>query len=137
MTGRERSIFACLTDAVVAPVPPLPPVARTDAVPAMERQLAGAPAPARVGVRAALLAIEVLPRALGFGGRLRRLDAAQRIAVLERIDAHPQLSGVTKALRSLAHIAYYGDPQVMRVLGYDADAVVARAAALRAEEARW
>lgn len=38
-------------------------------------------------------------------------------------------------LRVAAH-CYYGDPRVMLSLGYDADAVVARAAALRAAEGR-
>lgn len=38
-------------------------------------------------------------------------------------------------LRVAAH-CYYGDPGVMRSLGYDADAVVARASALRAAEGR-
>ena len=38
-------------------------------------------------------------------------------------------------LRVAAH-CYYGDPRVMRALGYDADAVVQSAAALRAAEGR-
>jgi hypothetical protein len=34
-------------------------------------------------------------------------------------------------------MAYYGDLNVMRQLGYDAEANVARARAVRAKEARW
>ena len=36
-----------------------------------------------------------------------------------------------KVVRSLAHLHYYGDAGVMRILGYDPDAVVARAAEVR------
>jgi hypothetical protein len=34
-------------------------------------------------------------------------------------------------VRSLAHLHYYGDGDVMRTVGYDPDAVVARAADVR------
>jgi hypothetical protein len=45
--------------------------------------------------------------------------------------------GLAKDLigRVAAH-CYYGDPRVMLALGYDADAVVARAAGVRAAEGR-
>jgi len=43
LSGREASIFACLCDTVVAPEPPLPPVAETDAVDAFDRYLVGTP----------------------------------------------------------------------------------------------
>ena len=39
-------------------------------------------------------------------------------------------------LRRLAAHCYYGDAAVMRTLGYDADAVIARARALRLAEGR-
>jgi hypothetical protein len=130
MTGRELSIFACLTDVVVAPAPPLPPVRETDAAPAFARSLQAAPALNAIGLRAAVLLVELAPLALGFGARLRRLAPPDRERALARLDAGP-LAPLVKALRSLAHLHYYGDLEVMRMLGYDPDAVVARAAEVR------
>jgi hypothetical protein len=130
MTGRELSIFACLTDVVVAPVAPLPPVWRTDAAPAFARSLESAPALNRAGLRAALLLVEVAPLAFGFGARLRRLDPGERERAVARLAAGP-LAPLLKALRSVAHLHYYGDLGVMRLLGYDPEAVVARAARMR------
>jgi hypothetical protein len=91
MTALERAAAARVVEAAVAPVPPLPPVARTDAVAALERQIAAGPWLNRVGLRAALLA-----RAAGLP-----------VGPLER------------PLRSLAHLCYYGDAGVMRLLGYE------------------
>jgi hypothetical protein len=133
---REASIFAAIADAFVAPAPPLPPVRDTDTAFALDANLRAAPAANRAGLRAALLALELAPLALGYGRRLRRLDPVQRAAALERVERGP-LAGLVKGLRTLAHLSYYGDPHVLRLLGYDADAVVARAAALRAAEGRW
>ncbi|TML02230.1 MAG: hypothetical protein E6G41_15640 [Actinobacteria bacterium] len=103
MTGRERSVFVRVTDAVVAPVPPLPPVRETDAAAAFERSLKAAPRLNALALRAVFLLV---------GAGLRR-------------------GPLLKLVRSLAHLHYYGDAGVMRVLGYDADAVVARAADVR------
>jgi hypothetical protein len=130
MTGRELSIFACLTDAVVAPVAPLPAVCRTDAALSFARSLESAPALNRAGLRAGLLLVELAPLALGFGARLRRLEPPERERALARLDAG-LLAPLLKALRSLAHLHYYGDLDVMRLLGYDPEAVVARAAEVR------
>ena len=130
MTGRELSIFACVIDTVVAPAPPLPPVRETDAAPAFARSLAAGLALNAVALRAALLLLELAPLALGFGARLRRLDATDRERALARLDRGP-FSPLLKAIRSLAHLHYYGDLYVMRLLGYDPDAVVARAAEVR------
>lgn len=137
LSPREASIFACLTDAVVAPVAPLPAVALTDAVVAFDALLAASPPLNRRALRLMLLGLELAPRAFGAPGRLRQLDAEGRTAVLLRIDAHPLAGAALKALRSLAHLSYYGDDAVMRSLGYDADGVVGRAAALRVAEGRW
>jgi hypothetical protein len=49
---------------------------------------------------------------------------------------HPHVAALDDLLRRVATHCYYGDPAVMRRLGYDADAVVARAAELRAAEGR-
>jgi hypothetical protein len=133
---REASIFACLVDTVVTPVAPLPAVRETDAVAAFDTSLRAAPAINRAALRAALLAIETLPR-LRTGTRLRRLPPDRRAAVLAALDRDPRLGPLVKALRALAYLNYYGDTGVMRIVGFDPDAVVARGAALRAAEGRW
>jgi hypothetical protein len=134
---REASIFACLCDAVVAPLPPLPAVRATDAVAAFDASLARAPRLNRLALRAALLLLEVAPRALGFGSRMRRLTPPQRAAALARLDRCGPVAPMLKALRGMAHLSYYGDLRVLNELGYDPDAVVLRAAALRELERRW
>jgi hypothetical protein len=67
------------------------------------------------------------------------LRAAPRLnrLVLRGLLRAPASWGEARAvlLRLAAH-CYSGDPRVMRALGYDADAVVARAASLRAAEGR-
>ena len=104
MTARERANVARVIEVFVAPVPPLPPVRETDAVQALERSLAAGPKLNALALRVALLLV---------GRGLRRGPLA-------------------KAVGSLAYLHYYGDARVMRLLGYDADAVVARAAEVRA-----
>ena len=91
MTRRERLAFARVVELAVAPRPPLPAVAHTDAVAAFERLLAASPAPNRAALRLAMLAVARAPRLL------RHLDP----------------------VRATAAMAYYGDPTVQRVLGYD------------------
>jgi hypothetical protein len=135
--AREASIFACLCDAVVAPRPPLPAVRATDATAAFDAGLAGAPRLNRLALRTALLALEVAPLALGFGARLRRLAPPQRAAALARLDRCAPVAPLLKALRGMAHLSYYGDLRVLNELGYDPEAIVARAAALRELERRW
>lgn len=136
LSAREASIFACLVDAVVDPIDPLPAVRETDAVAAFDASLRAAPAVNRVALRAALLAIETLPR-LHAGARLRRLSPARRAEALAALDRDPRLGSLAKGLRALAHLHYYGDTGVMRIVGFDPDAVVARGAAVRAAEGRW
>jgi hypothetical protein len=133
LTPREASIFACLVDTVVAPAPPLPPVAATDAVPAFDAWLARAPRANRIALRAVLYGLEVGPRLAGFGDRLRRLDATRRLAYFERLE-HTRARAarsIAEVLRSTAASSYYGDTAVMRTLGYDAAERVARGRALR------
>lgn len=136
MTPREASAFACICDTVVAPAPPLPPVAQTDAAFAFDRTLSASPPLNRAGLRAMVVALELAPL-LTSGRRLRRLPPAARAAALDRIERTAAGAGLVKAVRGIAHLSYYGDDRVMRLLGYDADAVVARAADVRAAEARW
>jgi hypothetical protein len=134
--GRDASIFACLTDAVVAPAGPLPSVRETDAVAAFGRYLERSPAINRVGLRAMLLALELGPLAFGYRRGMRALSAGTRQAYLTRLESSA-LSFALVVLRSLAHVSYYGDEGVMRLLGYDATANVARGRAVRRAEARW
>jgi hypothetical protein len=133
---REASILAAFVDAVVAPAPPLPAVRDTDAVLALDANLAAAPRVNRTALRYGLLALELVPLPLGFGRRLRRLGTEERRAALTRAERGP-LGPLVQALRTLAHLGYYGDPAVLLRCGYDAGAVVARAAELRVREARW
>jgi len=99
MRRRERALVARYVEEAVAPAPPLPPVAGTDAVAAFAAQLAAAPGLNRLAIRALLLAhVTGLP-----------------------------LGPARESLRALAHISYYGDLGVMRILGYDPEAVVRRA----------
>jgi hypothetical protein len=106
MTRREARRFAALVDEAVRPGPDLPPVDQTDAVAAFDAWLRAAPPVNRLFMRGLLV---VPPRHAGPLGEL---------------------------LLRLASFCYYGDAAVMRRLGYDADAVVARAAELRAAEGR-
>ena len=120
LTPREASIFACLTDTVVAPAPPLPPVAATDAVAAFDEWLARAPRPNRLALRAVLYAVELAPRLLRLGGRLRTLDGDRRLEALLRVGRIRGLAEVAEALRGTAAMSYYGDEAVARMVGYDA-----------------
>ena len=138
LTPREASIFACMCDTVVAPEPVLPAVRHTDAVEAFDDLLAHSPRANRIALRVALHAGELAPRALGLGGRLRQLPEARRARALAAAEnaKSPQLRQLVKALKALIFMSYYGDDRVMRGLGYDADARVARGRELRLEEAR-
>lgn len=137
LTPREASIFACLTDTVVAPEPALPAVCRTDAVESFDRWVSLSPGLNRLGLRALLYASELAPRLLGSPARLRRLTEPQRAQALERAQRSGAAgAGLTKIVEGLAFLSYYGDDDVMRRLGYDADANVARARELRARERR-
>jgi hypothetical protein len=133
LTPREASIFACWVDTVVAPGTVLPPVDQTDAVAFLELWLGLSPRLNRIGVRALLYGVELAPRLLGFGARLRALPEADRARALDRFEQVPQLA---KLLKAIAFMSYYGDDGIMRRLGYDADERVRTGRALRAAEAR-
>jgi hypothetical protein len=122
-----RPVFEALCGAVVAPAPPLPDVADTDAADAFARLVAAGPAPHRVAVRGALTLLDLAPYALGERRRLRTLPVARRDAVVRRLE-RSALAPALRPLRSLLHLAYYGDLTVQRVLGYDPQAVLAPAA---------
>jgi hypothetical protein len=137
LTRREADIFACVCDAAVDPAPPMPEVRDTRAVRFFDEWLARAPGPNRAGLRAALHALELAPlRRAGYRRRLRALPRERRAEILEQA-ALGRLGQAALALFSMAQLAYYGDDGVLRSLGYDADAVVARGRALRRAEGRW
>jgi hypothetical protein len=90
------------------------------------------------GMRVLLHVIELMPLAMGFGGRLRRLPVPERVRWLEAVERNPnpRLRQLTKLVKGAAFLSYYGDDAIMRRLGYDADANVARGRELRAREGR-
>jgi hypothetical protein len=136
LTRREANVFACFADTVLAPGGPLPPLGRTDTLAFLDAYLEAGPRPNRLGVRALLLSLEVGPLILGYGARLRRLPAVERLAYLDRVERGPARPAV-QALEAMVKLAYYGDAGVLRTLGYDADAVVARGRSVRVQEGRW
>jgi hypothetical protein len=138
MTRREASIFACVTDTVVAPEPVLPPVKDTDAVAFFDDWLRRLPRLNRVAMRGLLWTAEIAPLLSGFGARLRRLDRARRYEWLRGVERAPvtELRMVVKLLVSAAQLAYYGDDSVLLRLGYDAEANLQRGRDLRVREGR-
>ena len=138
LSPREASIFACLADTVVAPEPLLPPVRDTDAVAFFDRMMGRAPRVNRVALRTLLYALETGPRLLGFGARMRSLTPEQRAEYLRAIEQNrlPQLRQLGKLMQGLGQLAYYGDDQVMLRIGYDAEANIARARAVRERDGR-
>lgn len=138
ISAREASIFACLTDTVVAPEPVLPAVRETDAVDYFDRFASRSPRLNRLGLRALMYAIELGPLATGFGRRMRRLAPSERARYLHAIEhaRNAQLRQLAKLVQGIGQLAYYGDDGIMLRLGYDADANVRRGRELRALEAR-
>jgi hypothetical protein len=138
LAPREASIFACLVDTVAAPEPLLPAVARTDCAFAFDRWMAAGPALNARGMRGLLLALEVMPMAMGYGKRFRRLPRAERTRFVRAIEhsSNRHVKQLVKALKGAAFLAYYGDDAVMRQVGYDAQANLERARAVRLSEGR-
>jgi hypothetical protein len=138
LTPREASIFACFTDAVVAPEPVLPPVRETDAVEFFDDWMARAPRLNRVGMRGFLYVLEMSPLLTGSRRRLRRLDRDGRARWLLAIERapRPELRLVFKLMKGAAQLSYWGDDRLMMRVGYDADANVRRGRELRLKEGR-
>ena len=128
MTRHEQRLVAALIEGLVDPRPPLPTVGQTDAVEAFEAALRPGPAFNRLGLR---LAVRVLdrcaPRLAGERAPLHRLPRERRDAALQAAARHRVLGALLEPLRGVAHLAYYGDLSVLRGLGYDPEAVRARA----------
>ena len=138
LSAREASIFACLTDTVVAPEPILPPVRETDAVRFFDEWLSLLPPLNRRAMRGLLLVVEMAPLLTGFGGRLRTLDRGRRAEWLRSAERArvPQVRMVLKLVESTSQLAYYGNDGVLMRLGYDAEANLRRGRELRAAEGR-
>jgi hypothetical protein len=138
LAPREASIFACLVDTVAAPEPLLPAVARTDCAFAFDRWMAAGPALNARGMRGLLLALEVMPIAMGYHKRFRRLSRPDRARFIRAIEhsSNRHVKQLVKALKGAAFLAYYGDDAVMRQVGYDAQANLERARAVRLSEGR-
>jgi hypothetical protein len=138
LSGREASIFACLTDTVVGPEPVLPPVRDTDAIRFFDDWLALLPRPNRAGMRALLWVAELAPLLSSSRRRLRRLDSARRVEWLRAVEHAPstQMRLLAKLMVSAAQLSYYGDDAVLGRLGYDAEANLERGKRLRAAEGR-
>ena len=137
LTPREASMFACLTDTLVAPEPYLPPVSETDAAQAFDDWLGRAPRVNAIAMRAMVIAAELAPLA-SRRHRLRRLSPEQRAAFLQGLERSkaPPLRQLTKAIKSMAYLCYYGDDRILNRLGYDPDANVRRGRELRKAEGR-
>jgi hypothetical protein len=137
ITRREADIFACVCATLAGPGGRLPALADTDAVAAYDRYVAASPPLNRLGLRAALYALERAPLLRGSLRRLRQLPEPERLEVLIALERSPLFAPLAEIAGGLAKLAYYGDPGVMKALGYDAAAVVARGRELRIAEARW
>jgi hypothetical protein len=138
LSPREASIFACFTDAVVAPEPLLPPVRETDAVEFFDDWMARSPRLNRAGMRSLLYVLELSPLATGGRKRLRRLDRDARVTWLRAIERaqRVELRLVFKLMKGAAQLSYWGDDALMLHVGYDADANVRRGRELRVKEGR-
>lgn len=136
LTRREADIFACLVETICAPVSGRPRASGAHARVAFERVLASAPPLNRAGLRGLLYALEVIPRLQGRGARLRLLAGAERRAAVGALTGGPG-GAALEGLTALVKLSYWSEPALMRSLGYDADAVVARGRELRRLEARW
>src|SRR4051812_4327989 len=100
--------------------------------------MARSPRANRAGVRVLLYAVEAGPLLAGFRTRLRRLPAPDRLRFVQRVEKAPlpQLRQLAKLIKGMSFVCYYGDDRLLRTLGYDPDANLARGRALRLAEGR-
>ena len=138
MRRRDAAIFTALTDAFCEPRDPFPQVSDTDAVAFMGELLAASPAVNRLGFRVLLRVLETAPLARGYRGRFLRLSGSERREFLHGLDRSRFLLAriAARLLKTLTIMCYWGDPRVLAAAGYDADANIARAHALRQREGR-
>ena len=127
-----------LTDAYCAPVPRLPPVDRSDAATFVDGLAAASPAVNRIGFRVILRLVDLAPIVRGHGRRFTRLSRQQRDDFLHGLDRSRWflLRVTARLLKTITLMSYYGDSGVLRAVGYDPDANLARGRRLRGGEER-
>jgi hypothetical protein len=132
---REAAIFAALTDAYCAPAASTP-VAESDAVAFADELAATSPPVNRIGFRVILRLVDIAPFLRGYRRRFRLLARAQRDQFLQGLDSSRwfMLRTAGRLLKTITLMSYYGDTQVLRALGYDPDANLARARSERGED---
>jgi hypothetical protein len=135
---REAAIFACLTDAYCRPSQSLPDVDRSDAAAFANELVRMSPRVNRLGFRVILRLVDLAPLLRGYGSRFNKLARRQRDEFLHGLDKSRWflLRIASRLLKTVTVMSYYGDPLVLRELGYDPDANLARARALREREGR-
>jgi hypothetical protein len=135
---REAEIFASLTDAYCRPEPVFPPVPDTDAVAFMDTLASESRWLNRVGFRLILRLVNLAPLLRGYGASFTALAVERRAEFIRGLDRSRWLlfKVVSRLLKTLAVMSYYGDARTLRMAGYDAKANVARGRALRKSEGR-
>jgi choline dehydrogenase-like flavoprotein len=125
---REAAIFAAVTDAYCAPAGALPPVRETDALAFMDHLFALSAPLNRIGFRVILRLLDLAPLARGYGAVFARLGTEDRARFIQGIDKSRWFLMRTtgRLLKTVAVMAYYGDARVLKGLGYDSEANVAR-----------
>jgi hypothetical protein len=131
---REAAIFAALTDSYCAPARP---VGGSDATAFAEELASRAPAINRIGFRVILHLVDLAP-VVRRRRRFTELARAQRDEFLLGLDRSRWfiLRTAGRLLKTITMMSYYGDLGVLRELGYDPAANLARGRALRAREGR-
>jgi hypothetical protein len=132
---REAAVFAALTDSYCAPANQ--PVGESDATEFAQELASVSPAVNRIGFRLILHLVDLAPF-LRRRKRFTALAGAQRDEFLRGLDRSRWFILRTggRLLKTITMMSYYGDREVLRGLGYDADANLARGRALRAREGR-
>jgi hypothetical protein len=133
---REAAIFAALTDAYCAPFSR--PVGETDAVAFADELTLVSPQVNRIGFRVILRLVDFAPFLRGYRNRFCRLAREQRNQFLHGLDTSRWfiLRTAGRLLKTITLMSYYGDAGVLRALGYDPDANLARGRAARGQGGR-
>jgi hypothetical protein len=127
-----------LTDAYCAPGRALPSAGDSDAATFAGELVSASPAVNRIGFRVILRMVDLAPILGGHGKRFTRLAHAQRDQFLRGLDGSRWflLRTAARLLKTITMMSYYGDRDVLRGMGYDPDANLARGRALRSKEGR-
>jgi hypothetical protein len=135
---REAAVFTALVEAYCRPEPLLPPVAATDALVFMDGLAARSRWLNRAVFKVTLRAIDLAPVLGRDRKRFTRLDPDRRARFVNGLDrSRIQLLPIlSKLLKTLTLMSYYGDLSVLHAAGYDPEANVERGRALRRAEGR-